>query len=233
MNGPDRSPIGVRVVSTPPHSTTTEADALPARPGLAKALGVSHLVIATLSSLVQVVSLVWIVILASSRAADGPSSAMFGMDDPRYMTFIVVDAVTGLIVHGLTFASGVGLVNLRAWGARIWRWLAPVEIVRVVVVWGVFIVAVAPALASNMGQSVAKIMQEQAPGRTLLQNAAQLSLVYAWMFLAFGIGMIVLGAIYPAVTWWLVGRRSIRSALVESESAPIPASPSNLEALLP
>ncbi len=217
----------------PPRPTTTEADALPARPGLAKALGVSHLVVATISSLVTIVSLVWVVILASSRVTNGPSSSMYGMDDLRYMTFIVVDAVTSSIVIGLTFASGVGLVNLRAWGARIWRWLAPVEIVRVVVVWGGFIVAVAPRFASNMGQSVAQIMRQQAPGRTLLQDAAQLSLFYAWMFLAMGIGMIVLSSIYPAVTWWLVGRRSIRSALVESDSDSTPASLSNLEARLP
>ncbi len=208
-----------------PDFPRTEADARPPRPGWAKALGISHITIASLSSLMLIVSIVYALIFATSKSADGGPSVMMGMDDPRYLWFVMIDGFSGLIANGFTFASGVALVNLRAWGARVWHWLAPAKIGRLVVVWGGFIVGVAPVLSSNMGQSVAKIMQQQAPQRTLLQNAAQMSLVYAWMFLAMGIGMIVLGSIYPAVTWWLVRRPGIRFALDEGGAEPRPVSP--------
>ena len=204
-------------MSTMPSLPLTEADARPPRPGWAKALGISHIVIATLSSLMLVTSIAYTVIIVASSSADGEHSGLMGLDEPRYLWFVMIDAVSGLIANGFTFASGVALFNLRAWGARVWRWLGPVKVGRLVVVWGGFIVGVAPALASSMGQSVAKIMQQQAPRRTLLQNAAQMTLVYAWAFLAMGIGMIVLGSIYPAFTWWLVRRPGIRSALVEGD----------------
>ena len=219
----------------PPHSPPTEADAGPPRPGLANALGVCHLVVASVVSLIMVVSIGWAVVVAASGSADRDTSAMMGLDDPRYLGFILVDGVSGLVLNGFTFASGVGLVNLRAWGARVWRWLAPVKIARLVVVWGGFIVAVAPGMASRMGQAVAKMMQQSASGRRF-PTAGELSLVYAWMFLAMAIGMMVLGSIYPAVTWWLVGRPGLRSALKESgadfpaESSSLSPSPSKLEA---
>ena len=203
-------------MTTAAHEIQTEADARPPRPGWAKALGISHLVVASLMSLVMVVSLAWAVILASSRPPAGQPSPMMGMDSPRYLWFLVVDVLTGLVGNGFTFASGVALINLRAWGARVWRWLAPAKVVRLLVVWGGFVVWVAPGLAAAMGQAVFRMMEQQAQGKAKIPTAGEMSLIYAWSFLAMGIGMIVLGSIYPAATWWLVGRPGFRSALVEA-----------------
>jgi len=213
-------------MTTLPPSPLTEADASPPRPGWAKALGISHITIASLSSLMLIVSICYAVVLVMAKPADGAPSAMMGLDDPRYLWFVMIDGVSGLIANGFTFASGVALVNLRAWGARVWRWLAPAKIGRLGVVWGGFLIGVAPALSAGMGRSVVAIMNQQAgSGPKRFPTAGEMTLVYAWMFLAMGIGMIVLGSIYPAVTWWLVRRPGIRFALVEGGPEPRPVSP--------
>lgn len=203
-----------------PSAIGTEADARPPRPGWAKALGISHLAVATVVSLIMLLSLLWVLILLSARPVAGQPSAMMGMDHPGYLWFLVVDTLTGLVGNGFTFASGVALLNLRPWGARVWRWLAPAKVARLVAVWGFFIVGVAPGLAAAMGRAVAAMMEQQAQGRGKLPTAGEMSLIYAWAFLAMGIGMMVLGSIYPAATWWLVGRPGLRLALVEPAPGP-------------
>ena len=204
----------------PPPAPLTEADARPPRPGWAKALGIAHIVVATLSSVLMLISAFWVVIVSTSKTAPGTPSAMMGMDDPRYVWFTMIDGVTGLIANGFTFASGLALINLRLWGARIWEWLAPVKIIRLVVIWGGFIVLVVPTLAGAAGAGVIKMVQSQGgPGRGGFPSAAYLTLIYSWIFLAMGIGMIVLGSIYPAFTWWAVRRRGFRAALIEGSPA--------------
>ena len=204
----------------------TEVDARPPRPGWAKALGIAHIVVATLSSVLMILSAFWVLIASTSKSTTGAPSAMMGMDDPRYLWFAVTDGVTGLIANGFTFASGLALINLRMWGARVWEWLAPVKIVRVVILWGGFIVLVVPTLAGAAGAAVVKMMQSSMAGSAgrKFPTAAEMTLIYSWMFLAMGIGMIVLGSIYPAFTWWAVRRRGLRAALVEGGLAPASSS---------
>lgn len=209
----------------PPSTPLGEASALPPRAGWAKAVGVGHVVVATLSSLMMLATLLWLAIAAWAKPAPGTASLMMGMDHPRYLAFVLVDGLTGLIANGYTFAVGLALLNLRAWGARTWDWLAPAKIVRLVLIWGGFVIFVAPPLASSIGSAMVQMMQQAAPARARrLPTAAEMGLVYAWMFLAMGIGMIVLGSIYPAVTWWVARRPGLRAALVEPGTA-TPAGP--------
>ncbi len=199
----------------------TEADARPPRPGWVKTLGVAHLVVGIFMSIGMLSTLAWVLMLASAKTTDGNSPGMMGMDAPQFVWFVVIDALTGLAGNGLTFASGLGLINLKVWGARIWRWLAPAKITRLLIIWVGFIAVVAPVLASGMGRSVVKMFEQQNMGRAKIPSAAEVSLIYAWAFLAMGIGMIVLGSIYPAVTWYVVNRPGFKAALVET-NPPLP-----------
>ena len=212
----------------PPATATmvTETDAAPPRPGWVKALGVCHIVVALLVSFLMIGMTIWVVAAATMKPIDPNSAGVMGERDPRLLWFTVIDAVSGLIANGFTFASGVALFNLKAWGARVWRWLAPAKIARLVVVWGGFIIVVAPGLATAMGRSMVAMIQAQPrSGLAKIPTAGEVSLVYAWMYLAMGIGMIVLGSIYPTASWWLARRPGLRAALVAGESGPEPVVP--------
>ncbi len=202
----------------PSPRTETEADARPPRPGWAKGLGVSHIVVATLSSLMLILSMFYSIIIEATRTPTGTPTFMTGMHSARLTWFVMIDGISGLIANGFTFASGVALINLRSWGARVWRWLGPVKVGRLVAVWGSFIVFVAPVLAASTGQFMAMLIKQQAgPKQNSVPTAGEMTLVYAWAFLAMGIGMIVLGSIYPAIAWWIARRPAVRLALVEGD----------------
>ncbi len=173
---------------------------------------------AIFSSLGMIIALVYAAILTQAKPDAEAASMFLGMGDRRFLWFTLVDAGSGLILNGFTFASGLALVNLRAWGARVWGWLAPAKIARLVIVWGGFIVAVAPTLAAAMGRMAVKMMESQMKGRGRLPSAGEIALVYSWLFLAMGIGMIVLGSAYPAAAWWLARRRGIVAALTDPVS---------------
>ena len=197
----------------------TEADARPPRPGWAKALGIAHVVTATLATVASLSSVAWLVIVLATPARPGGASLLMGMDHPRCLWFMLIEGLTGLIANALTFATGVALINLRAWGARAWDWLAPLKIARVVLIWGGFIVLVAPVMAQSAGEGVSSMIRQSAPGAKRGPTAAEMGLIYSWMFLAQGVGMIVLGSAYPAFAWWAARRRGIRAALVEGKPA--------------
>jgi len=200
------------------------------RPGVAKTLGVLNLVIAV--AMVAYISLSAIYTFMASHATVGrideqPPAAnspetppvvgapagsigVFGMDDPAFVRFVIVDSVTGLILNGLMFATGVGLVNLRAWAARWWTWVAWTKLVRLFLVWGVYIVAVAPSYSDRLARYFFATMPFH---RGRGPRLAQMTRSLAVMNLIMAVAMIVFGSIYPAVSLWIIGRPGVRAAL--------------------
>jgi len=200
------------------------------RPGVARTLGVLNLVIAVSTLACVSSSSIWVFLASHATVkapaakheatdppgegpkggADADSLGVFGMDDPGFIRFTIVDCATALILNGLMFVSGVGLVNLRPWGARLWAWLAWIKIVRLSLLWGAFIVVVGPSLTERM----ARYFIATSPVRTVRAPLpGQMTRPLAVMSLIMAIGMIVVGSIYPAVSLWLLGRPGVRSAL--------------------
>jgi hypothetical protein len=138
-----------------------------------------------------------------------------GMDDPRFTRFTFVDAGTGLIVNGLMFATGIGLLNLRRWGARWWTALAWVKIGRLFLLWGFYILAVAPYLSENMARNALGMIEQQTGARGRLPSVGELTRVYSIMNLIVAVSMIILGSIYPAISLWVLGRPGVKAALVD------------------
>ncbi len=209
-------------------STEVDRPAAPIipRPEVVKTLGVLNIAVSTVMGLCLLVSVLWCIAIVASKAnrprpdpvataAPGrnpavESSTLMGIDIPEFLRFAAIDAASGLVLNALMFATGIGLVNLRSWGARWWTWLAGAKIVRLVVVWGGFIVAVIPALSDGMGRYVIGTMPfPQGRGPTL----ADLTKIYAVANLILAVSMIALGSIYPAISLWLLGRPGVRASL--------------------
>ncbi len=218
----------------------TEAPVAP-RPGLVKSLGIANIAIAALLFAMLLLSIAWLVgatrMRASMTSAPAPmppstrvgqvpmvpamNPMMMGMDDPGFIRFTIFDVVTALAANGVMLASGIGLVNLRRWGASLWTWTAWIKISRLVLVWGFFIVAVAPGFAETLARSVVTMIQSQqipTGRRATMADYTMLLRVYSIGLLVMGLAVIGLGSIYPAVSLWVMSRRSFRAALTDRGS---------------
>ncbi len=158
------------------------------RPGVVKALGICNILFAVMSGLCLFVSMATMIGMMSGRGATlkaqvnasaqptqrpagprrrpGPSrwlrsTRSWGWMTPRSCDSPSSNAGTGLIVNGLMFATGIGLINLRRWGARWWTALAWVKIGRLFLLWGFYIVAVAPPLSESMARSAVAMFNQQ------------------------------------------------------------------------
>ncbi len=208
------------------------------RPGVAKALGILNLIFSTSLCLAIAATLVYVYVLEADRSDVGPpeppAKVAFGsqvpggrlaislnalninalnrsgMDDSRFLWFSAIDSVTALILNALMFASGIGLVNLKRWGARAWTGVAWAKIVRLVLFWGYFIVAVSPSLSRGMARY---IVESAAAPQGRGSSVADVTRIFATINLIVAVGMIVLGSIYPAVSLWIIGRSGVRAAL--------------------
>ncbi len=199
------------------------------RPGVVKTLGVCNIVFAVLSGFGILASLGYLYVANASgatipqpkvTASTAPPNTQvvainpfMGMGDPTFIRFSVVENAIAAVTSGLMFATGIGLLNLRRWAARWWSYLAWAKIALVVLLWGYFIVAVAPALSESMARNVAgMIPQAGAPGRG--STVEQLTMVYSIMNLVVAAAVIVVSSIYPAISLWLLGRPGVETALV-------------------
>jgi hypothetical protein len=205
------------------------------RSGIVKALGICNVVFSVSTVLWLFLSISWLYIaMARSKATEttvvavdpttqaAPASSsrptffnifFVGMDNPKFVRFTFVNTGTALLLNGLMFATGIGLINLKRWAALWWTYLAWIKIVRLWVVWGYFIVAVTPSLSEEMARAAVEMLQ-QAGSRGRLPSVGEFTRIYAITNLFQGIGMIVFGSIYPAISLWLLGRPSVKAALI-------------------
>ena len=214
------------------------------RPGVVKALGVAHLVMAISVSLCVTVSTGWFLaaavmsppsiqveqvttqpapaVVPPPGAAATPKTSiasttitmnpMMGLDQPIVSRFFVIDLITALVVNLVMFVAGIGLINLKPW-ARPWsNWVAWIKIVRLVVLWGGFLVLVAPTLSESMATNVLKMIPPNARGQG--PNQAILRQAYLIMSMIISGVMIVVGVVYPAVSLWVASRPGFRAALL-------------------
>jgi hypothetical protein len=133
------------------------------------------------------------------------------MEDPKVFRFTLVDVVTGGVLNFMMLASGIGLINVRRWGARLWTWTAWIKLVRLVLLWGFYIIAVTPSFSESMARSALAMMPKM--GARGAPTLGDLTRVYATMNLVVAVFMMVFGAIYPILSLWMLGRPGVRVAL--------------------
>ena len=207
------------------------------RPGVVKALGVCNVLFSVTTGLCLFGSTAWMIGMLSGRGAafkvevapTAPSAQptspktkpmvafnlFMGIDDPKFTKFCFVDAGTGLVANGIMFATGIGLLNLRRWGARWWNALAWVKIGRLFLLWGVYIIVVAPSLSDSMARNVVAMIEQQSGARGQRPTVGDLTRVYSVMNLIVAVGMMGFGSIYPAISIWVLGRPGVKAAFVD------------------
>jgi len=135
-----------------------------------------------------------------------------------FQAYWIVDVVTGLILNILMVVSGIGLLHFKEWGRQQGLWVAALKIVRLVAVYGFFILVVVPNMAkafTTMFQEMAAEMAKTAPPGQRVPGPAEMgqmgTLLGIW-YTAFAIGMIILGVIYPVIVLILLSRPRVNSA---------------------
>jgi hypothetical protein len=154
---------------------------------------------------------------ASPPKSGGPMPVInpfVGMDNRDFVRFSIADAATSTLLNGLMFVTGLGLINLKRWGARGWTWLAWIKIGRLWLFWGFFIVAVAPSFSESLATAVVAMFQQQGGIRGKVPTVGEFTRIYSIMCLILAIGMIAFGTIYPAISLWLLGRPGVKAALI-------------------
>ncbi len=141
-------------------------------------------------------------------------------------TYGIADVVSGLILNVLMIVSGIGLVAYKEWGRKLGLWVALLKIVRLIAVYGFFLLVVVPGLTrafSSMFQEMADQMAKAAPPGQPAPKAAELAQVgttVGIVYAAFAVAMIVLGAIYPIIVLILLSRARVRAACAPAAPAP-------------
>ncbi len=162
-----------------------------------------------------------------------PATVPFGMDwermgltDPKLIAWSWAELLTALLLNGLMLASGVGLVSLSPWGRRLATGVYWAKIARLVLVYGIWIVVVVPPMSEKLGGAVSEmIAQQQPPGgggpRSQPPPPELFARVYGIMYSVGGVGMIVLGAIFPAVGLVVLNKPGVRKALAGPAEKPV------------
>lgn len=215
-------------------STASDLSSVPInpRPGVVKTLGICNIVFSALLSACMLSSTFWLFALSVQppqpkvqvTTAPQPGNQVMvafnpfmGMDDPRFLRFCYIDVGTGVIINGIMFATGIGLINLRGWAARWWTVLAWTKIVRLTLLWGYFIVGVTPSLSANMAKAAMSMLQ-QGMVRGRGPTVADLTRIYSITNLVLAVSMIALGSIYPAISLWVLSRPGAQAALIDKSA---------------
>jgi hypothetical protein len=151
----------------------------------------------------------------------------FVYSDPIVISWFWTELVSSLILNVVMLVAGVGLFYYRSWGRTAGIWNAALKIVRLVLIYGIAVIAIVPLLSRNLATMAAEMIvaQQQALGKAggPAQPAEFLAKVYMVMYSIMAVGMMVAGSIYPAVSIWFLTRPSTRAAcLVRLEPKPKP-----------
>lgn len=153
-----------------------------------------------------------------------PKSPMSGMmevnrvtmGDPVVIGYSWVDVLSGLVVNVMLLASGIGLLSWRPWARTLGVWTASLKILRLVLLYGFFIIAVVPPFAQRLGKAASELLAAN-PLMTGVKalpfaTAGFYTRMYTVMYSGVGLGMMVIGSVFPALVLWFLTRPAVKSA---------------------
>lgn len=146
-----------------------------------------------------------------------------GMNDPALIRWTWTEVLSGLVLNAMLLASGIGLLHWKPWARSLGVWTGALKVLRLVLVYGFFIIGVVPPVSQRIGEAVSTMMAGQpgmAPPAGAGSPAAMFTRIYTVIYSAWGVGMIVLGVIYPAVLLWLLTRPGVKVACAGTHKLP-------------
>lgn len=156
-----------------------------------------------------------------------------GFDDPTVIGWTWAEVVSGLILNVMMMVSGVGLMNWKRWGWSLGVWTAWLKILRLIVVYALFIVLVVPPMSKALGDMVGEMMAQQQVGVGKAGGAPSADMftkIYSVSYSAMGVGMILGGVIYPTILLWLLSKPGVKMACSPTYLPPKePKQPDRLE----
>ncbi|CAN5892966.1 hypothetical protein BH23PLA1_BH23PLA1_07750 [soil metagenome] len=154
---------------------------------------------------------------AGPQTPAGFAMLSMGFQLPALTYWSWADSTTSILFNSLMIVAGVGLLRLRSWGRSLGLWVAGLKIVRLVVIWGLWILVVTPEMAEQLGNTVDEMMAQQGgPG----PPPGMFKMMYAVMYSAMGVAMILLGSIYPAIVIWLLRKPGVKAACRPADRTP-------------
>ncbi len=129
------------------------------------------------------------------------------MNDPKVNLYGLVDGSTGLFFNLLMFISGVGLLLHKEWARKLAIWTAGLKIVRLLGLQAVNMVVIIP-IRMKLMQEMYEQMDLGGQGVATTDIAG----MQGMMFTAWAVVMLVVGCIYPALTWWFLSRPGVKVA---------------------
>jgi hypothetical protein len=137
--------------------------------------------------------------------------------DVRVQGYCLADIVTGMVLNVVMLISGIGLVGLKEWGRVTALWVAAIKIVRLVVLYGVFIVVIVPIITKQFIEIFEEMAKAAPPGAggPGAQEMETAGTFMGYMMTGTGIAIMIVGAIYPAVVLWLLSRPRVKAACTQ------------------
>lgn len=139
-----------------------------------------------------------------------------GLNDPVAIGWAWAEVITGLVLNVALLASGVGLMHWKPWARKVGLATASLKLARLVLVYGFFVLVIVPPLARNLGGMIVNMATQQqaamGAGPGALPDASFFARVYGVMYSAMGVGMVVVGSVYPLILLWQLTRPGVRSA---------------------
>jgi hypothetical protein len=148
-----------------------------------------------------------------------------GLGDLKMRVWSISDTVSALILNVMMLISGVGLLGVRTWSRGLAVWTAGLKILRLVLVWSFWCIVIVPQISVKVAQMVGQMFQQQAQaqaGGAGLPGTEFLVRAYSITYTVVGIGMMVFGAIYPAVVIWFLTRPNVKAVFRKPAAAAKP-----------
>ncbi|WP_152051694.1 hypothetical protein [Tautonia marina] len=145
----------------------------------------------------------------------GSELMMMGSQMQSFGTWSVVSSASSLGINVLMIVAGAGLLQRVEWGRRLSLWVAGIKLARLLILQTVFVVFVVPSFARQLGKAVEETMTIQ--GRGMPAGMPNMTQLYAGIYTVMGIGMLILGAIYPIVMLVLLNRPGVKAASLPAE----------------
>lgn len=162
-----------------------------------------------------------------SRAKRLPKQVDFpkvNADLPWVARYLWADVTTGPVASLLMVVSGVGLVRLRGWARRLAVWVAAVQVVRLAILCGLFVIVVIPRagrIAEALGRSdlgatlFQKLIERQKADGSMAVDLSPGEFVQVTSAVGRGFALLRLGlgSIYPVIVLVVLTRPAARAAV--------------------
>ncbi|MBX6315630.1 MAG: hypothetical protein IRY99_22360 [Isosphaeraceae bacterium] len=141
------------------------------------------------------------------------------LQDRRIIAYYLLDFGSGWLINLVMLVAGIGLVRLKEWGRRLALGVAAVKIARLVVVSIALVGYVVPISIETMRRGIIAMGQQAGaegggadPHHEAEKMAAEFVQAMWRMNIAYTVGLLVIGSIYPAVVLAVLTRPAARAA---------------------